>query len=130
MSSQSNLATGTDRDTPLEALKAVVERFCTERDWDQFHDAKELSIGAATEAGELLALFRFQTGPDIENLLGDASSRRRVEEEMADVLFFILRLAQRYDIDLTSAFTRKLALNAVRYPVEKSRGKNRKYDEL
>jgi len=62
--------------------------------------------------------------------LADPEQRRRVEHEAADVLFFLVRLAQRYGIDLTAAFEAKLALNAERYPVEKARGSNRKYTEL
>jgi NTP pyrophosphatase (non-canonical NTP hydrolase) len=119
-----------DTTRTLAELKAAVERFCTERDWDRFHGAKDLAIGVATEAAELLELFRFQDVAAVETAMRDPARRRRVEDELADVLFFVLRLAQRYDVDLAAAFDAKLAENARRYPVDKARGNNRKYTEL
>lgn len=111
-------------------LKAEVKRFCEERDWDQFHDPKSLASGIVTEAAELLAHFRFASNIEAEHLLGDARSKEKIEDEVADVMFFVLRFAQRFDVDLTQAFRRKLAKNAERYPVEKSKGRNLKYTEL
>lgn len=119
-----------DDETTLGTLKSLVAQFCADRDWDRFHGAKDLAIGAVTEAAELLELMRFKSEPEIDTLLADPDGRRRIEHEVADVLFFILRLAQRYDIDLATAFRAKLALNAERYPVDKARGSNRKYSEL
>lgn len=107
-----------------------VREFCEERDWDQFHDAKELSIGVVTEAAELLEQFRFLSADQAEDRLRSPESRQAVEEELADVLFFLLRFAQRYEIDLGAALIRKLEKNAERYPVEKARGKNLKYTDL
>jgi NTP pyrophosphatase (non-canonical NTP hydrolase) len=120
----------TDAGMPLAALKERVAAFCAERDWDRFHGARDLAIGIVTEAAELLELFRFRSDHEIEEMLADPARRRRVEEETADVLFFVVRLAQRYGIDLATAFEAKLAVNAERYPVDKSRGSNRKYTEL
>jgi len=118
-----------DRDTSVGALKDQVRRFCTERDWDRFHGAKDLAIGVVTEAAELLEIFRFRSDDEIAARL-TGPDRERVEHELADVTFFVLRLAERLDIDLTEAFRRKLELNAERYPAEKARGSNRKYTEL
>jgi NTP pyrophosphatase (non-canonical NTP hydrolase) len=119
-----------DADTTLAALKAQVTAFCTARDWDQFHGPRDLAIGVVTEASELLELFRFRTDDELVAALADGDLRRDVEHEMADVLFFLLRLAARHGIDVASACARKLAINETRYPVEKSRGSNRKYTEL
>ena len=119
-----------DDTTTIAELKAAVARFSEEREWAVFHGAKDLAIGVATEAGELLELFRFQPEADVDAQMMEAELRGRVENELADVLFFVLRLAQRYDIDVATAFARKLALNAERYPVDKARGSNRKYTEL
>ena len=119
-----------DDETPLSSLKARARAFCEERDWDRFHGARDLAIGIVTEAAELLELFRFRSDREIDALLADPEQRRRVEHEAADVLFFLVRFAQRYGIDLAAAFEAKLALNAERYPVEKARGSNRKYTEL
>jgi NTP pyrophosphatase (non-canonical NTP hydrolase) len=119
-----------DTTRTLADLKAAVDRFCTERDWDRFHGAKDLAIGVATEAAELLELFRFQEPAVVEAAMRDRVRRRRVEDELADVLFLVVRLAQRYDVDLAAAFDAKLAENGRRYPVDKARGSNRKYTEL
>ena len=120
----------TDRETRVEQLKSLVADFCTARDWDRYHGAKDLAVGIVTEAAELLDLFRFKADAEVEAALADPSRRSKAENELADVLFFVLRFAQRYGIDLTMAFERKLALNAERYPVEKAKGSNRKYTEL
>lgn len=120
----------TDADTHLADLKRRVRDFSTARDWDRFHGAKDLAIGLVTEGAELLELFRFRSPEEVEAVFSDPERRRHVEEELADVLFFVVRLAERYGIDLTSAFDAKLAVNERRYPVEKARGSNRKYDEL
>jgi NTP pyrophosphatase (non-canonical NTP hydrolase) len=120
----------TDDTTTIAALKDATARFSDARDWAPFHGAKDLAIGVATEAAELLEVFRFEPEADVDRLMTDSDVRRRVANEMADVLFFVLRLAQRYALDVAAEFERKLALNAERYPVEKARGSNRKYTEL
>lgn len=107
-----------------------VRKFCEERDWDQFHSPKELSIGLITEASELLEHFRFQSDEQITALLSDATSREEIEDELADCLFFILRFAGRQNVDLGRALDRKIAKSAAKYPVDKARGNNRKYDRL
>lgn len=111
-------------------LKRAVKEFCEERDWDQFHSAKELTIGIVTEGSELLEILRFKSDNEIEALFKSSRKREIVEDEMADVLFFVVRLAQRYDIDLTSALRRKIKKNEIRYPVSKAKGSNKKYDEM
>lgn len=118
-----------DTKTTLSELKKNIQHFCEERDWGQFHGMKDLSIGLSTEAAELLELFRFKTDEQCEALLM-GSGRQDIEDEIADVLFFILRIAQKYDIDLSNAFAHKMQKNAQKYPVEKSRGSNKKYTEL
>lgn len=115
-----------DEETTVQRLKDEVRRFCEDRDWDQFHDAKDLAIGIATEAGELLQRFRFLTPEQVALLMKDPEARSEVEAEIADVAIFILRLAQRYGIDLSEALQRKLEENDRRYPVDDVRGSNRK----
>jgi NTP pyrophosphatase (non-canonical NTP hydrolase) len=120
-------------DVLAELLESVAS-FCEERDWDQFHDAKELAIGLVTESAELLEHFRFKSTEEFECYFSDPAGaggkREAIEDELADILFFVLRFSGRYEIDLASAMKRKLEKNALKYPVEKSRGSNRKYDEL
>lgn len=118
-----------DASGDLAALQDAVRRFCEARDWDRFHGAKDLAIGVATEAGELLEHFRFRSDTEVEALFRDAAARCEIAAEMADVLIFLLRMAQRYEIDLGRAVVEKLAANEKRYPVETARGSNRKAEE-
>lgn len=111
-------------------LTEKVKAFCEERDWDQFHNPKDLAIGISTEAGELLDIFRFKSEEDMEGIMADPRKRMHVEEELADVLFFVLRFAQRNQIDLKEALENKLLRNGEKYPVEKAKGKNGKYNEI
>ncbi len=116
--------------TTVAELQALVQRFCEDRNWDQFHGAKDLAIGISTEAGELLEHFRFLDQGQVDALLTNQASREAVEDELADVLFFVLRFAQRYQVDLPVVLRRKIAKNAERYPVEKAKGRNEKYNNL
>lgn len=120
----------TNADTSLATLKDAVARFSAERDWDRFHGPRDLAIGVVTEAAELLELFRFRDDAELSRLMADPAWRQRLEHELADVLFFVARLAERTGIDLAAAFAAKMAVNAARYPVEKARGSNRKYTEM
>lgn len=119
-----------DSETDLKELKDKVQEFCEERDWSQYHNGKELSIGIATEASELLEHFRFKSEQEIEHIFEDEDKRAKVESEMADVFYFLLRLAQLYGVDLSEAMERKMMENQEKYPIEKARGSNKKYDEL
>lgn len=113
----------------IKDLTAKVQMFCEERDWDQFHNPKDLAIGVSTEANELLDIFRFKSEEQMKSQFADASTRIHIEEEVADVLFFILRFAQMNGIDLEKCLDDKLVKNAEKYPVEGSKGSNKKYNE-
>ncbi|MFV8249868.1 nucleotide pyrophosphohydrolase [Bdellovibrio bacteriovorus] len=113
----------------IEALTKLVQNFCEDRDWDQFHPPKDLAIGISTEANELLDLFRFKTDEVVKEKLKTEQFKERVSEEIADVLFFVLRFSQMNSIDLSQALQEKLKKNAIKYPVETSKGSNRKYNE-
>ncbi len=107
--------------------QTVIKEFCQNRDWDQFHDPKELAIGMSTEANELLSLFRFL---DKDQTLTALSEKKElIEDELMDVLFFVLRFAQLYNVDIDEAFQRKMALNDTKYPASIVKGKNKKYNE-
>ena len=115
----------TDNDS-LRALSDRLRSFCAERDWDQFHSPKDLAIGIATEAGELLEIFRFMSAEQQAELLAGVETRGHIEDELADVFFFVLRFAQMNGIDLGRALERKMAKNARKYPADQCRGDNRK----
>jgi NTP pyrophosphatase (non-canonical NTP hydrolase) len=112
----------------LAQLRAHLDAFAVERDWTQFHNPKNLAMALAGEAGEIIEHFQWLTAEQAANLPAD--TREAVALECADVLLFLVRLADRLDIDLIAAANRKIAINAERYPVEKARGRADKYDRL
>ncbi|MEM3181108.1 MAG: nucleotide pyrophosphohydrolase [Candidatus Micrarchaeaceae archaeon] len=120
----------TDKTTTIKELKDKVQKFCDDRDWDQFHNAKDLAIGISTEASELLDLFRFKTQEDIDKMMQDPTKRERIGEELADVVYFVVRFAQRFNFDISTELQNKLKKNNEKYPVKKARGSNKKYNEL
>jgi NTP pyrophosphatase (non-canonical NTP hydrolase) len=114
-------------DGELAQLRALVRQFVDERDWDQFHTPKNLSAALTVEAAELLEHFQWlHTGSADE--LG-AGKLREVRHEMADVLVYLVRLADKLDVDLMAAVQEKMVLNREKYPAELVRGDARKYDE-
>ncbi len=113
---------------PIEVLKARVRKSCEDRDWDRFHRAKDLAIGIATEAAELIERVRFLSVAEVERALRDPASRQAIQDELADVLTFSLRFSQRFDFDLAGAVTERLAANALRCPVDVARRSNHKAD--
>lgn len=119
-----------DNETNISHLKEKIKNFCEDRDWDQFHGAKELAIGVITEASELLEHFRFKSEKEIEEFFKDIKKKEKISEEIADVLYFILRLAQKYDIDIATALNKKMEKNENNYPLEKAKGSSKKYNEL
>ena len=117
-----------DKEITVEDLKNKVKKFCEVRDWDQFHDPKELAIGISTEANELLQIFRFKDKKQMEELM-KSDKKKEVEEELADVVYFALRFAQMNNIDLSTAIEKKIEKNNKKYPVDKAKGCNKKYNE-
>ena len=117
-----------DNKTTIDDLKNIVKDFCEKRDWDQFHDPKELAIGISTEANELLEIFRFKDKKQMQELMNSVR-KQEVSDELADVLYFVLRFAQMNDIDLSTSIKNKIEKNDKKYPIEKSKGSNKKYNE-
>ena len=113
---------------PLVELRDALRAFAAERDWDQFHSPRNLAAALAVEAAELLEPFQWLTDEQSRELSTEA--RAAVEQEMADVLLYLVRLADKLGVDLEQAARAKIALNAEKYPVEQARGSSRKYDEL
>ena len=107
----------------LHELTAALRTFVADRDWRQFHDPKNLAMLVASEAGELLAEYRWVAGDAADAWSREPAARARVADEIADVGIALLLLCDRIDLDLTAAMEDKLAKNAGRYPVEASRGR-------
>jgi dCTP diphosphatase len=112
----------------LICLREALRQFARERDWDQFHFPKNLAIALSVEAAELLE--HFQWMPETDSVALAEPTRTKVREEMADVLLYLIRLADKLNIDLSAAAVEKMRINAEKYPIEKSRGTSKKYTEL
>jgi dCTP diphosphatase len=112
----------------LDKLRSQLQKFAAERDWDQFHNPKNLVMALVAEAGELVEHFQWLSAQQAENL--SAQTKSEVALEMADVLLYLLRLADKLDIDVVDAAEQKMVLNAEKYPIEKSKSKATKYTKL
>jgi NTP pyrophosphatase (non-canonical NTP hydrolase) len=112
-----------------EKLAITLRSFAAERDWDQFHTPKNLATSISVEAAELLELFQWSRGQKDWNEVTDPSIRARIEDELADILLYVIRFADKAKIDLAAIAERKIALNAEKYPPGKFRGSDRKYNE-
>jgi NTP pyrophosphatase (non-canonical NTP hydrolase) len=111
----------------LEVLRDRLREFARERDWEQFHSPKNLAMALIVEAAELVEHFQWLT--EVQSQALAPEKRAQVEQELADVFIYLVRLADRLDIDLLSAADRKIALNAQKYPADRVRGSARKYTD-
>jgi len=111
----------------IELLRDRLREFAKERDWDQFHTPKNLSMALIAEAAELVEHFQWVEG--CSSHLLDDKVRPSVEEEIADIFIYLVRIADKLGIDLYSAAERKIVINAAKYPADKVRGSARKYTE-
>ncbi|MEU0544738.1 nucleotide pyrophosphohydrolase [Nocardia sp. NPDC005978] len=114
----------------IDELQDLVTEFSRRRDWERFHTPKNLVMALSGEVGELTELFQWLNPEQSQALCDDEQDRVKVEHEVADVLIYLLRLAEVLDIDLGAAVQAKLLVNEERYPVELSRGRAAKYSEL
>jgi dCTP diphosphatase len=112
-----------------EKLAIALRSFAAERDWDEFHTPKNLATSISVEAAELLELFQWSRGQKGWDEVTDPSIRGRIEDELADILLSVIRFADKAKIDLAAIAERKIALNAEKYPPERFRGSDRKYNE-
>jgi NTP pyrophosphatase (non-canonical NTP hydrolase) len=122
----SNLPEGNQ--DPLQDLRNKLRQFAAERDWDQFHSPKNLAMALSVEAAELLEHFQWLS--DAESAAMAPDKRAKIGEELADVLLYLIRLADKLDIDLATAAADKITVNAAKYPAYKARGSSKKYTEL
>lgn len=111
----------------LQILQQRLREFARERDWDQFHSPKNLAMALIAEAAELVEHFQWLSEAQSTQL--PEAKLREVEQELADVFLYLLRLADKLNVDLLDAAARKIELNARKYPAEKVRGSAKKYNE-
>lgn len=112
----------------IQELTAEICAFRDARDWKQFHNPKELAVAITAEAGELLQHFVWQSAEQSEKRI--VERKAEIESEMADVAILLFELAGNCGVDLAAAMRAKIARNEVRYPVDKAKGSNKKYNEL
>ena len=114
----------------INKLLELQRKFVKDRDWDVFHTPKNLSMALAGEAGELVEIFQWLTPEESFEVMKTASKSLQIKHELADILYYTLRIADRLDVDLEKALIEKLKQNAKRYPVKLSKGNAKKYTEL
>ena len=119
-----------DADTHLQEIKDRVLAFAKERDWEQFHAPKNLSMAIAAEAAELMEHFLWQNPEASRSDMEAENLRSKVEEELADVFIFAIEFANMTGIDIATIIDAKMKRNAEKYPVEKAKGRSVKYTEL
>jgi NTP pyrophosphatase (non-canonical NTP hydrolase) len=112
----------------LLRLRDDLRQFAKDREWDPFHSPRNLATALSVEAAELLEHFQWGNGERLEDL--NEAQRAAIRLEMADVFLYLIRLADKLNVDLVAAAHDKIVLNGVKYPVEKARGNHKKYTEL
>lgn len=111
----------------IDTLQKMIRKFVDDRDWDQFHNPKDLAVSLTLEAAEVLEHFQWKNDAEMREHV--VKNRDEVGEELADVLYWVLLLANKIDLDLEEAFEKKMAKNAAKYPIDKARGNHKKYTE-
>lgn len=112
-----------DQQSTVSELARLVDRFVSERDWQPFHDAKNLSASIAIEAAELMEHFQWLRTDQLDAVRDDAATMAAVREEIADILAYVLSFASQMEIDLSSALADKMEKNAIKYPAENFKGR-------
>ena len=112
-----------DESTTISELREMVREFVAERDWQQFHAPKNISMALTVEAGELMEHFQWLTLDASRAIRDDQQAKQAVGEELADVVCYALAMANELDLDLASALEQKMAKNRLKYPAEDYRGR-------
>jgi NTP pyrophosphatase (non-canonical NTP hydrolase) len=112
----------------IQRLTKKIVKFRNDRDWKQFHNTKDVALSLVLEATEVLEHFQWKNGNDLENYV--KKNKDSISEELADVLYWVLLMSHDLDINIDKALQDKLKLNNKKYPVEKSKGSAKKYNEL
>ena len=117
-----------DHETTLQDLKTAVKNFIADRNWKSFHNPKNVAMSIAIEAAEIMEHFQWKSDEEISAYLKD--KKNSVSDELADVFYWVLLIANDLDIDIDSALRNKIKKNEAKYPVKKAKGKHSKYTEL
>ncbi len=114
----------------LPKIQEEINKFVTDRDWDQFHTVKNLSMALSVECSELVEIFQWMKEDQTNNVKNNPETMIKVQDEVADIFFYLMRIVDKTGINLEDAVLAKIKKNADKYPVEKSRGISKKYNEL
>lgn len=117
-----------DTTTTIDDFKKRIKKLVEDRDWQRYHSPKNMSMMIATEAAELMEIFRWAETQESFELCKE--KKEAIEQELADIAFGVFNFCMRMNIDLSQAFERKMQLNEERYPIEKCKGMSKKYNEL
>ena len=112
----------------LRKIQDRIKQFAVDRDWEKFHSPKNLVMALTGEVGELSECFQWLTLQESENL--SAENRADVEDEIADIAIYLMRICQVMDVDLLKAISNKITKNELKYPIDKSKGRSNKYNNL
>ena len=120
----------TDSSTTVSELRDRILAFVKEREWEQFHSPKNLSMALSAEAAELMEHFLWATPEESRGVAADPTRRAKIAEELADVVIYALEFANMTGLDVAACIEAKMAANALKYPIEKAKGRSAKYTEL
>ena len=126
----SNLTEFFDSKTNISKLRQLAQDFVDERDWNKYHNPKDLSISIAIEAAELMEIFQWTGQGEVKKIAKDEHKLLRIKEELADVMILCLNMGNTLGIDLSQAIVEKIEKNKAKYPAELVRGNYRKYTQL
>jgi len=113
----------------LAKLNQDILNFVSERDWDQFHSVKNLSMALSVESSELLEIFQWMKEEDSNKVKNNPEVMEKVQDEVADIFLYLMRILHKTEIDLESAVRNKMKKNALKYPASQVKGSSKKYDE-
>ena len=111
-----------DKETTILELKNFVEDFVQEREWSQFHNAKNLSMALTIEAGELMDIIKWNTPEECESMMSEKNTRQEATDELADIIIYAIAFANRNNINISNAIDQKMIKNRIEYPTDKYRG--------
>ena len=114
----------------IKKVQLRLRKFAEQRDWDQFHSPKNLSMALVGEAAELLEIFQWITEEQSKKIAKSKEDKKLIEEEIADIFIYLVKLADKLDIDIENSVKEKIRLNEKKYPIEKAKGKHTKYTKL
>jgi NTP pyrophosphatase (non-canonical NTP hydrolase) len=114
----------------VEKINAEVSKFIEERDWDQFHSIKNLSMALSVETSELVEIFQWLKEAESNEVSTNPKLKSRVEEEISDIFIYLMRIAIKSEVNIEEAVLSKIQKNSEKYPVEKAKGSAKKYTEL